>query len=75
MQKAGFLTTRIISFLYDNAPMQYTAIFHDRKNNNFQMKNCDNFLDFAQNIVGTLTGTVLTRMFKSKNKKKVYPGK
>ena len=41
--------------------MQYTAIFHGCKNDNFQMKNCDIFLDFAQNIVGTLTGTVLTR--------------
>ena len=31
-------------------PMQYTAIFHGYKNDNFQMKNCDIFLIFAQNI-------------------------
>ena len=30
--------------------MQYTAIFHGCKNGNFQMKNCDVFLMFAQNI-------------------------
>ena len=32
---------------YENTPMQYTAIFHGRKNDNFQMKNCDIFLIFA----------------------------
>ena len=31
-------------------PMQYTAIFHGCKNDNFQMKDCDMFLIFAQNI-------------------------
>ena len=30
--------------------MQYTAIFHGCKNDNFQMKNSDIFLIFAQNI-------------------------
>ena len=30
--------------------MQYTAIFHGRKIDDFQMKNCDGFLIFAQNI-------------------------
>ena len=30
--------------------MQYTAIFHSLKNDNFQTKNCDSFLIFAQNI-------------------------
>ena len=35
---------------YENRPMQYLAIFHGCKNNNFQMKNCDSFLIFAQNI-------------------------
>ena len=30
--------------------MQYTAIFHGCKDINFQMKNCDIFLIFAQNI-------------------------
>ena len=29
---------------YANTPMLYTAIFHDCKNVNFQMKNCDIFL-------------------------------
>ena len=35
---------------YENMPMQYTAIFHGYKNNEFQMKNCVIFLIFAQNI-------------------------
>ena len=35
---------------YENMPMQYTAIFHGCKKDNFQMKKCDNFLIFAQNI-------------------------
>ena len=30
--------------------MQYSAIFHGCKNDNFQMKNCHVFLIFAQNI-------------------------
>ena len=36
---------------YENMPMQYTAFFQGCKNDNFQMKNCDIFLIFAQNIV------------------------
>ena len=35
---------------YDNTPMQYSAIFHGCKNDEFQMKNCDIFHLFAQNI-------------------------
>ena len=35
---------------YANTPMQYTAIFHGCKNGNFQMKKCEIFLIFAQNI-------------------------
>ena len=35
---------------YANIPMQYTAIFHGGKNDNFQMKNSDNFLMFCSNI-------------------------
>ena len=35
---------------YDNMPMQYNAILYGFKNDNFQMKNCDIFLIFAQNI-------------------------
>ena len=30
--------------------MQYTAIFHGYKNDNVQIKNCNIFLIFAQNI-------------------------
>ena len=41
---------RIFSNHYANMPMQYIAIFHGCKNDNFQMKNCDIFLIFAQNI-------------------------
>ena len=33
-----------------NMSVQYTAIFHGYKNGNFQMKKCDIFLIFAQNI-------------------------
>ena len=35
---------------YKNMPLQYTAIFQGCKNYNFQMKKCDIFLIFAQNI-------------------------
>ena len=35
---------------YANTPMQYIAIFHGCKNVNFQMKNYNIFLIFAQNI-------------------------
>ena len=35
---------------YANMSIQYTAIFHDSKNDNFQMKNSDIVLIFAQNI-------------------------
>ena len=35
---------------YENMPRQYLAIFHGCKIDNFQMKNCDIFLVFAQNI-------------------------
>ena len=54
--KTGFLTTRLkcipatVSIHYDSTPMQYSAIFNDCKNGNFQMKNCDIFIIFAQNI-------------------------
>ena len=39
-----------INFHYANTHMQYTAIFHGCKNVHFQMKICDIFLIFAQNI-------------------------
>ena len=35
---------------YANMPMQYIAIFHGRKNSNFQMKNYDIFNILDQNI-------------------------
>ena len=35
---------------YDNASMQYSAIFHGSKNDDFQMKNCDISLIFGQTI-------------------------
>ena len=35
---------------YANTPVQYTAILHGCKNVHFQVKNCDIFLIFAQNI-------------------------
>ena len=38
------------SLYYANMPMQYTAIFHGCKNDDFQVKNYDNFLIFAQNV-------------------------
>ena len=51
-----------ISLRKHATPMQYTAIFHGCKNDNFQMKNCDIFLIFAQNIDRghTLEPAVLT---------------
>ena len=36
-------------FHYVNISVQYTAIFHGCKKDNFQMKNYDVFLIFAQN--------------------------
>ena len=47
---------------YENTPMQYAVIFKGCKNGNFQMKNCDIFLIFAQNIDSgyTLEQAVLT---------------
>ena len=37
-------------FHYANIPMQYTAIFHCYKNDNFQLNVFDLFHIFAQNI-------------------------
>ena len=44
---------------YENMPMQYSVIFHGRKNDNFHI-NCDIFLIFAQNIDCGYTEAVLT---------------
>ena len=40
----------MITIHYENTPMQHTAIFHARKNDNFHLKFFDYFLIFAQNI-------------------------
>ena len=54
--------------------MQYTAIFHGCKNDNFQMNYFDIFLFLLKAlIVGTRYNP--QSMFKSKNKKNVYPCK
>ena len=41
-------------------PMQYTVIFHGCKNGNFQIKTCDIFHIFAQNIDCVYIEAVLT---------------
>ena len=54
--------------------MQCTAIFHRCENDNFQMKNCDAFRIFAQNIDCVHSSEYQQSMFKGKNKIKiVYP--
>ena len=67
---------------YDNSPMQYTADFYGCRNDNFQMKNCYIFLNFAQNIDCWHTleppcEAVLTSThdlyFRAKIRKNVYP--
>ena len=70
---------------YANMSVQYTAIFHGCKNDNFQMKFFDIFLIFAQNIDCGYTleppqrggsNEYTQSIFWSKNKKKyVYPSK
>ena len=35
---------------YENMSVQYAAISKSDKNDSFQMKNCDSFLHFTQNI-------------------------
>ena len=67
---------------YANMPVEYTAIFYGCKNDNFQMKNCDIFLIFAQNIDRGYTFEpphVLTSThnlcFRGKLRKNVYPCK
>ena len=67
---------------YANMSVQYTAIFHGCKNDNFQMKIFDIFLIFSQNIDCGYTLEPPQRggsneypqsMFWSKNKKKSIP--
>ena len=54
---------------YANMSVQYTAIFHGCKNDNFQMKINDIFLIFAQNID---SGTH-NLCFRAKIRKKCIP--
>ena len=67
---------------YENMPMQYLAIFHGCKNDNFRMKKVDIFLTIAQNISCGYTleppqwggsNEYPQSMFSSKNKKKCIP--
>ena len=66
---------------YANMSVQYTAIFHGCKNDNFQMKIFDIFLIFAQNIDCGYkleppqrggSKEYLQSMFWSKNNKNIY---
>ena len=43
-------TTKAEIINYENMSMQYTVIFHGGKNDNFQIKKCNIFHIFAQNI-------------------------
>ena len=53
-------------------PMQYTPIFHGCKNDNFQMKNCDNFLIIAQNKDCWYTVLTSTQNLCLEQNKKMY---
>ena len=48
---------------YENLPMQYTEIFKVVKNENFQWKNFDIFLIFAQNRLWVHVRTASARRF------------
>ena len=70
-----------LGFHYEYMPMQYTEIFKVVKNENFQLKNFDIFLIFAQNIDCGYklepprrggSNEYLQSMFWSKNKKNRY---
>ena len=61
------------SLHYENTPMQYTAIFHGRKNDNFQMKIFDIFLNFcSKHRLWVLTSTH-NLCFGAKIRKKCIP--
>ena len=79
----GSIAGRVLAFQthYENLPMQYTEIFIAVKMKNFQQKNFDIFLIFAQNIDCGYTLEPPRRggsneypqsMFWSKNKKNRY---
>ena len=62
--------------------MYYAAILHGCKNDNFQMKNCDIFLIFVQNIDRGYTleppqalMSTHNLCFRAKVRKNVYPSK
>ena len=40
----------VYSYITKNTPEQYTTVCHGCKNHNFQLKNCDFFIIFAQVI-------------------------
>ena len=50
LETKSFILSVLHNKDYDNTLMQYTAIFHGCKNDNFQMKNCDIVLILAKNI-------------------------
>ena len=50
----------LCAYHYENTPMQYTAIFHGCKNDNYRMKKINIFLIFPQNIDCGYTEAVLT---------------
>ena len=68
----------MIVFYYADTPMQHTAIFHGCKNVNFQMKNYNIFLIFAQNIdcgytLEPASMSTHNLCFRAKRRKNVYP--
>ena len=78
----NFLNLLVVSYYYENMPMQYITIFHSCKNDKFQMKNCDvSSIFFAQNIdcghtleppqCGGGSNEYPQSMFRSKTKKKM----
>ena len=50
IKMSPFKSSENIQKHYENMPMQYTAIFHGCKIDNFQMQKIGIFLIFAQNI-------------------------
>ena len=50
MQRIATVPIHFLQKHYENTPMQHTAIFHVRKNDNFHLKFFYFFLIFTQNI-------------------------
>ena len=59
----------------ENMPMLYTSIFHGCKKDNFQIKNCDFILNFAQNIDEAVLTSTHNLCLRAKIRKNVYPCK